>query len=385
MQHIRKLRILTNSLVRQALLDLPRTLDETYDRMLLGVGEAYRGKVRAALQWLAFIDHPIQLNELIDICGIDVDHKPHFSEHDRKLMSGIIDILASLIVVVPDQPSWNGKGTIVALAHFSVKEYLVSSRIKSSPAKYFALNATTAAHERSQCCCAYLLHVSEQWAAMGYGRYIDKIDHLISYDGLSKIDHDYPLLYLATTKWHVYQSEAESTLDQASKSGLELVLLRNEHSRYIWCLLRLAYSPLEWADDLVNDNTLWIACLLTLPWTAVRICLGSKANVNTLGSISESPLTSSKGFLAVVEALLVANANPDLRKSRTPPLFAACCSDAATRSSRIMSSEFSPASLTQTRYLGVLRLVTEAGVQVDLACRHCKYLPSTALLDHFTI
>ena len=58
--------------MRQALFDLPETLDQTYERMLMGIEKRSRNDALALLRWLAFTHSPLSLNELVEARVIDL-------------------------------------------------------------------------------------------------------------------------------------------------------------------------------------------------------------------------------------------------------------------------------------------------------------------------
>jgi hypothetical protein len=60
--------------IRKTLKSLPKTLDETYDRILCGIDELYRDDTYRVLLWLAFSARPVTLAEVAEALAIDVDN-----------------------------------------------------------------------------------------------------------------------------------------------------------------------------------------------------------------------------------------------------------------------------------------------------------------------
>lgn len=143
-------------LVREALRGLPLGLDATYDRLLLSLDVEYRSHIVGCLKWLAFSNKLLKLEQLAKIfmlCpkdGLSLDDSDHFfdAKDVRKFLSG-------LVVVFQVDRRHYGKDTYVRLAHFSVKEYLISSRICEGPAKAFAFSEADAHLHIAHCCLAY--------------------------------------------------------------------------------------------------------------------------------------------------------------------------------------------------------------------------------------
>jgi ankyrin repeat protein len=121
--------------LRKALETLPPGLEETYRRILEKVNGLERPSVRLILQWLCFSFRPLRIEELAQIWCIGDAIGPPFN-HDAVVFhpEDILDIspgILSLTEVVTKGDDWSlfpfgTKLQIVQLAHFSVKEYLLS-------------------------------------------------------------------------------------------------------------------------------------------------------------------------------------------------------------------------------------------------------------------
>lgn len=125
---------LTPSDVRKALKSLPKTLDETYARILLSIDEEHQPKAIAALHWITYSRQPLRIEELAEAVVIDPKADPPFNPGDRLPdPRWLIEILSSLIVISQRPLFFNPPGWVepdeaeeIRLAHFSVKEYLNS-------------------------------------------------------------------------------------------------------------------------------------------------------------------------------------------------------------------------------------------------------------------
>ena len=67
------------------LADLPRGLDEIYNRILKNIDEKHRADTRTFLQWLAFCRRPMTINEIAETITVDVssDKFPVFNRDKR--------------------------------------------------------------------------------------------------------------------------------------------------------------------------------------------------------------------------------------------------------------------------------------------------------------
>jgi hypothetical protein len=96
---------------------------------------------------------------------IAIDSNFYFS-HDRRLPEPLdLQIICSSLVIVT-QAEVKSLGVVecvdeLRLARFSVKEYLVSPRLESSPAKKFSILEISAHSFITDSCLAYFLNVAE--------------------------------------------------------------------------------------------------------------------------------------------------------------------------------------------------------------------------------
>ncbi|GAB7332096.1 hypothetical protein MBLNU13_g03981t2 [Cladosporium sp. NU13] len=140
----------TRGKVRRALHDLPETLDETYSRILRAIDKGQNAaEALKILTWLTYAERPLTTTELSEVTGIMIGEDCRFDEDE--VLGDSIDVLricSSLICIVTGGRQGNASEThdvthdehiegvrslgtgimYVRLAHFSVKEYLVSDR-----------------------------------------------------------------------------------------------------------------------------------------------------------------------------------------------------------------------------------------------------------------
>lgn len=145
--------------LRKALASLPKTLDETYARILCSIDEDHYKYAFKILQWLTYSLRPLELEEVAETVAIDVEGSPRFDPENRLPEPlEIVTICASLISL-DDQTDEGESRTIVRLAHFSVKEYLVSNRIRQSNAKQYSIREIDANISIYSDCLVYIMDV----------------------------------------------------------------------------------------------------------------------------------------------------------------------------------------------------------------------------------
>ena len=118
--------------VRHTLDELPESLDETYERVLREVKKPNRGHARRLLQCLVVAIRPLRVEELAEVLAVDFDDeegipklKPNWRWEDQD--QALLTSCSSLIAIVESYGS-----RIVQFSHFSVKEFLTSTRLATS-------------------------------------------------------------------------------------------------------------------------------------------------------------------------------------------------------------------------------------------------------------
>lgn len=169
--------------VRNAIQQLPVGLDATYDRILLSLEPSYRTQIASSLQWLASSNRDLTVKELAEVFILRPDSDVPFDEAERlfkpedcvKYFSNLVvtdyhptddEELSSeqegwkVFALIPDfgSGSYQGHDTYIRLAHFTVKEYLISDRIIRGPAASFSFNETGAHLHIGRSCLRYFLH-----------------------------------------------------------------------------------------------------------------------------------------------------------------------------------------------------------------------------------
>ena len=120
------------SSVRRFLEELPESLDETYERVLMEIKKPNREHARRLLQCLVVAIRPLQVEELAEVLAVDFDDaegipklKPSWRWEDQE--QALLTSCSSLIAIVD-----TGTSRVVQFSHFSVKEFLTSPRLVTS-------------------------------------------------------------------------------------------------------------------------------------------------------------------------------------------------------------------------------------------------------------
>ena len=257
--------------LRQALVSLPKTLDDTYARILLNIDKNhnhYYPEILKILQWLSFSAQPLQLEELAEIVAIDINETARFDPERRwPNPQDILIICSSLVTLTTefydsiDRESsslyneeerhtelnansqerdndsvWaeasesEGSVTFVRLAHFSVKEYLVSDRIQHGIAARYSIREIQSHGVLAGDCIAYLLQ-------------FDKPDLLTS--ETLKLS---PLARYAAEHWTSHARKAQKGPVKAAASLSMELLMSGEGGLLNW--VRIANPEDDQQEDL---------------------------------------------------------------------------------------------------------------------------------------
>ncbi|WQF89312.1 Putative NACHT nucleoside triphosphatase, P-loop containing nucleoside triphosphate hydrolase [Colletotrichum destructivum] len=178
--------------LRQTLQSLPRTLDETYARVLSRIPPEFEQNAKRLLQFLAYSERPLRIEEAVDVITVAIENKPRFDTKNRMPQPDELSIYCSSLVAVVTRGGSNGgnEGRELQLAHFSVKEYLTSDRLERNISEAFSESLARA--DITEVCLAYLL----------------ELDHSIS---LLEVRESYPFAQYAARYWMNHATQADTS------------------------------------------------------------------------------------------------------------------------------------------------------------------------------
>ncbi|OTB04523.1 hypothetical protein M426DRAFT_11417 [Hypoxylon sp. CI-4A] len=294
--------------IRQSLSQPPKDLHETYNRILGRIPKADQESARRVLLWVSFSITPLTLEEIHTAIAIDsgMDHLDEESllrsPHD------ILDLVGGLINVT-------GEGH-VTLAHMSVKDYLLSSNIRSNPATSdFALSIDGAHATLFECCMAYISFSDFR-----------KGPSTTSEDYLRRLNK-FPLLRHAAISWPYYYR-----LSKPSEDLTATVQAINADDPMSWDFYprhatSLYYAATFGLTEVVNEfikrgaeldrpgsrygGTALHGAVYRVHMPAVKLLLEAGADVNKADFLNVSPLHTAATLddIELVELLLEFSAN----------------------------------------------------------------------------
>ena len=219
--------------LKKALQSLPKTLYETYDRILLNIDEEHRRDALRMLQWLAFSLVTISLEQGVEVLATDPDaddgllFDPGRRPWDPRQ---IVHICSSLVTTFKSDidPYTRTTPTRLRLAHFSVREYLISDYLRQcdDTLSFFHFDPKIADTTIAKTCLAYLLQFTQHGCIN------------------SSTKTSYPLSEYAAQYW-MYHAWSDNG-DSDDLHRLIMDLLQDKDAMYTnWLTLR---EPFHWVS-----------------------------------------------------------------------------------------------------------------------------------------
>ena len=270
--------------IRQTLSELPKTLDETYQRVLNEIGMVDRSLAHRLLQCLTMAVRPLRVEELAEILALDFTvatpelKEDHRSENPQE---AVLSICSSLIMV-----AGTGQSRVIQFSHFSVKEFLTSSRLRDFQGEDY-IGDEPAHTTLAQACLGTLLQLD--------GRL-----------GNLQVDHSFPFARYASQHWveHAQFGKVSSQIED----GLQRLF--DSTNPYFVTWIRLNNMDDHWAQfgnpSAARGSPLYYASLFGFRDLAEHIIKAHPEQVNVKSGLNHCPLAAAlyKGHFDVAELLL---------------------------------------------------------------------------------
>ncbi|KAJ5356110.1 hypothetical protein N7517_010719 [Penicillium concentricum] len=316
-------------LLEKSLQSLPKTLEETYGRILAGISESHREYALRLLQFLIYSDRPLAIREAVDIMAVDLSRDPCF-DPARSMPNPreIVRFCSSLVSLVKRniQPtisysysnytttdSWisddpedsddleesvdldgpeasDGQQEEVEelqLAHLSVQQYLKSSRIQSSVPTHII--DAGALFQDGLICLAYLSRPGEHQTS-------------------EQIRAEFSFAHYSAQLW-IDNATATET-DKMVEQSIMGFFLSTGQAYKVWSKLWRPDHAKSGSYLVITAAPLYYASFLGLKHT-VQLLLELGADVNAQGGQFGNALQAAlwKGHTEAVQLLLAAGAD----------------------------------------------------------------------------
>src|SRR5258708_20972428 len=264
--------------VRRTLEELPESLDETYERILKEIMKPNKRLAQSVLQCLGVAIRPLHVEELAEVLAVDFDDgegiprlKPDWRREDQEL--ALQSACSSLIAIVQA-----GDSRVVEFSHFSVKEFLTSSRLgtASGEVKGYHIDLEPAHTILGQACVGVLLQIQD--------------------DVEGHTGEDHPLAGYAAEHWttHAQFGEVSSRL----RKGMEYLFDPDKPHFRVWVTLynidRGVSATLTFTrDDKPAAAPLYYAALCGFHDLVEHLITRYSPDVNAAGGYHVRPLVAA--------------------------------------------------------------------------------------------
>ncbi|KAG1886753.1 hypothetical protein F4604DRAFT_1285484 [Suillus subluteus] len=240
--------------IESALNNLPAGLYETYDRIIQAIkqrGPSDDQIARSCLLWLAGTFTPLTLDQLNEAMMIEV------GQSNLNPDLGVMDLM-DIVAACGSLVTYNEKTRVVALSHYSVKEYLTNR-----PNNIF--KSISDMHARI---CEFLItyilcDFVDEICAKGEHpaiRHYSLLERIRRRPDVANASKDHPLLSYAILGWkHLGHVSDEDPCVMMALSRLNLEFLRNTNKHRVLATQKKRFSFCQPATDR------WLSANVTLP------------------------------------------------------------------------------------------------------------------------
>ncbi|KAL8749605.1 MAG: hypothetical protein Q9199_007582 [Rusavskia elegans] len=347
---------LTSKAHGMALLSLPKDLDDTYARILKAIDvEGNYAQVFKMLQLLVGSNEPVTIDEAAETIPIELDETPQV-DLERRLVDSddVLSMCSALVILETQEDDTDGRRTVLRLAHFSIREFLLSTRIQESTVSHWRMDDISCHLFIARLFIAYILFLEVDVDESADPEWLDTQFYV-----------DYPLAAVATSRWPKHLSIAENnemniacreigsqlfTIHSAATRSPLPQLFQTRHCYSCSKLLTEESTWHHWDDVGIRHASLVFTAHHNLPQTT-GFLLARHANPNTLFSkfsIDEgrpgyhisatTPLAEASrlGHVKVVKELLMHQADVDLEREECPNALKQACRAGNTKVVRLL-------------------------------------------------
>jgi ankyrin repeat protein len=294
--------------------ELPETLDETYERILRNINKANRDHAYRLLQCLTVAVRPLRVAELAEVLAVDFGTTSHGGT--AKLNTGwrwedqqqaVLSTCSSLISIV-DVTTYQGPRQVVQFSHFSVKEFLTSSRLarSSGDVSRFYIYLEPAHTTLAQACLGVLLQLDEYVPMEWY-----------------KLEKSFPLSLYAAEHWADH-ARFENVSSQM-REGMRYLFDPDKPYFASWLQVRNVAKTLDLSRYFSSSTwspkrtPLYYAALCGFHDLAEHLIINHPHQVNADDGHFGSPLCAAleREHFDIAQLLRQHNAEVDIRDSQT--------------------------------------------------------------------
>ena len=277
------------SSVQRILDELPESLDETYERILMEIRKPNQGHAHRLLQCLVAAVRPLEVKELAEVLAFDFNTEGiprlNLCWHWKDQEEAVISACSSLVMIVKD-----GDSRVVQFSHFSVKEFLTANRLAEP------IRDVSRYHIRLEAAHTILVR-----ACLGV---LLQLDDRIDRDSLTS----FPLARYAAQHWPAH-AQIEN-VSSRTKDGMECLFDADKPHFATWLWI---YNEDRWGDSMSSRRPekpeavpLYYAAMLGFRDLAEHLIAEHPEHVNARGGLEVTPLhvAASAGLSDILMLLI---------------------------------------------------------------------------------
>ena len=304
--------------IRQALAELPETLDETYQRTLREINKAEWKFAHRLFQFVAVASRPLRAEELAELLAFDLEAGPipefHVGWRLEDPIDAVLSTCSSFLAIVEGFRYSLGTVKVIQFSHFSVREFLTSARLAEASditLRRYHISMTPAHTLAVQACLGILLHLSKNY---------------VTWDSLFK----FPLVQYAAAHW-VGHAQLED-VSRNMEDGIKQLFDPNKphFANFIWIH---DHVPISWDEgpSPAGGTPLHYAALWGFHSIVKFLVIEHAQDVNSRGFAEDNMtplhLASEKGHVRAVRSLLecCADVTAQNKYGLTPLHLASVC------------------------------------------------------------
>jgi hypothetical protein len=288
--------------IRETLNQLPKSLDDTYLRVLNQIPQANQAHAHRMLQCLVVAVRPLEVKELAELLAFEYDAAPGGIPKYRPALrlddqtQAVLSTCSSLVTIIDHKHRYPFRQTIqiVQFSHLSVKEFLVSNRLASSlgdDMSQYHIRLASAHTTLTQACLGLLLH---------------------SDDDITNVEH-FPLAGYAAEHW-VEHAQFEDVASRV-KDGMEILFDPDKPHFKAWVGIYDIDPVGDWryfSED-EDASPLYYSVLCGFHDLVEHLAIEHPDYVKAFGGEYELPLLAAlgKGHVGVAKLLLEHGAGVD--------------------------------------------------------------------------
>ena len=285
--------------IRKTLDQLPKSLDDTYLRVLRQIPQANQAHAHRMLQCLVVAVRPLEVVELAELLAFEFDgaqggipkYCPALRLDDQT--QAVLSTCSSLVTIVKERsPDLGPDRQVVQFSHFSVKEFLVSNRLAPSlgDISQYNIRLGSAHVTLTQACLGLLLH---------------------SDDSIT-VERS-PLAIYAARHW-VEHAQFEDVASHV-KDGMETLFDADKPHFKAWVGINNIDPRVSGRDMSEDQSPLYFSALCGFYGLVEHLTITHPEYINAIGGQYQFPLLAAlgEGHVEVAELLLKHGADLDVR------------------------------------------------------------------------